>query len=111
MKGIWSWPAEEKQQNKVIRSLEASSSMLVILTSLSKSKDGLSNAQIDIAMNNFSQWNTLWDLRQLVALGFIEYKVDLFGNSGKYMLTELGTKILQRLEGTPQSPVAKSSHA
>jgi hypothetical protein len=98
MKGIWSWPTEEKQQNRVIRNIAASSPMLTILTALSKNKDGLSNAQIDIAMNNFSQWNTLWALRQLLALGFIEYKIELFGNSSRYVLTELGTTIVQNLE-------------
>ena len=109
MKGTWSWPTEEKQQSKIIRNITGSTSMLAILTALSKNKDGLSNAQIDIAMSSFSQWNTLWALRQLLALGFIQYNTELFGNSGKYTLTELGVKIIQKLTGQPsQSSIVQS---
>ncbi len=101
MKGIWSWPTEEKRQDKIIRNITASSSMLAVLIALSKNKNGLSNAQIDIAVANFSQWNTLWTLRQLLALGFVECKMELFGNSGKYVLTELGMRIAQKLTEQP----------
>lgn len=75
--------------------------MLAVLTTLSKNKNGLSNAQIDIAVTNFSQWNTLWTLRQLLALGFVECKMEFFGNSGNYVLTELGMKITQKLTIQP----------
>jgi len=106
VKGIWSWPTEEKQQDKTIRNVAASEPLLAVLTAISKSKDGLSNAQVDTAIGDFSQWNTLWALRQLSALGFIEYKTELFGNSGKYTLTELGKTVLQKLTGKPQQPAA-----
>jgi hypothetical protein len=95
--GIWCWPTEEKQQDRIIRNIAASSSMLAVLVTLSKNKNGLSNAEIDIEISNFSQWNTLWTLRQLLALGFVEYKTEFFGNSGKYVLTELGIRIAQKL--------------
>ena len=29
-------------------------------------------------------------MRELMALGFVEYRVQFFGDSGKYQLTDLG---------------------
>ena len=101
MKGIWFWPSDVKEQVKVLRKILASESILAALTALSKSKEGLSNAQLDSAMGSFSQWNTRWIIDQLLSLGFIEYKVEWFGDAGKYVLTELGKDILRRLTGQP----------
>ncbi len=106
MKGLWFWPPNDsKKQEKVLRDIRASESILAALTALSKNKDGLSNAQLDAAMASFSQWNTRWTIEQLLSLGFIEYKIEWFGDAGKYVLTELGKEILGRLTGKPQQQV------
>ena len=105
-KGIWVWPSDPKEQEKVLAEIRASEWSLAALTALSKSKDGLSNAQLDIAMASFSQWNTRWYIEQLLSLGFIEYKIEWIGDAGKYMLTDLGKEILRRLTGQPLPPVA-----
>ena len=99
MKGIWVWPEDEKEQKKVIKKVAESAPILTVLTLLSKSKDGLSNAQIDTMMTSNSQWNTLWTLRQLLSLRFANYKLDLFGDPGKYQLTDLGKDILAKMTG------------
>lgn len=65
-----------------------------ILTMLSKTQSGMSNAEIDAALSDYSQWTTLQPLRELLAAGLIEYKTDLFGNPGKYLITDLGTVAL-----------------
>src|SRR2546422_7656618 len=101
MQGIWFWPSDAKGQLKVLRKIMASEPILAALTALSKSKEGLSNAQLDSAMGSFSQWNTRWIIDQLLSLGFIEYRVEWFGDAGKYVLTELGKDILRRLIGQP----------
>ena len=75
MKGIWFWPSDAKGQLKVLRKIMASEPILAALTALSKSKEGLSNAQLDSAMGSFSQWSTRWIIDQLLSLGFIEYRV------------------------------------
>jgi len=41
-----------------------------------------------------SNWVTLWSVRQLLALGFIDYKVDFFGGPAKYTATELDRNVL-----------------
>ncbi len=111
MKGIWFWPNEPKQQEKVLRDIQTSEPILAALTALTKSKDGLSNAQFDVAMATFSQWNARWTIEQLLSLGFIEYKVELFGDAGKYVLTELGKNVLGRLTGKPQQQVVAQAPA
>jgi hypothetical protein len=96
MKGIWVWPESESEQKKIADKIRNSESLLGILSAIAKSKDGLSNAQIDLAVRNNSQWNTRWPVSELLGLRFIEYKVDLFGDPGKYTITELGKNVLQR---------------
>jgi hypothetical protein len=105
MKGIWFWPSDPKEQEKVLKDIRASEPILAALTALSKSKDGLSNAQLDIAIGSFSQWYTRWMIERLLSLGFVEYKVEWFGDPGKYVLTDLGREVLRRLTGQPPQPV------
>ncbi len=107
MKGIWFWPPDAREQAKILKKVAASESMLTILTALSKSKDGLSNAQIDSVTSSYSQWNSLWAIRPLLSLGFVEYKTEWFGDAGKYVLTELGKDVLVRLTGKPRQVVAQ----
>ena len=71
----------------------------IILAALAKSKDGLSNAQIDNMLANNSQWITARHLGKLMALGFVEYEVEIFGDAGMYTLTELGKTVLPTITG------------
>ena len=72
--------------------------MVAILVALAKSPDGLSNAQLDRLLSNNSQWRTLSHLKELMALGFILYHVQLFGEAGKYELTDLGKNVVSRMQ-------------
>ena len=99
MRGIWFWPSEPKEQAKVLRRIRQEDQLIAILAALAKKPAGLSNAQIDNLLKNNSQWRTLLHLRQLTALGFIEYKVQFFGGPGEYNLTDLGKNIIPRVAG------------
>jgi hypothetical protein len=74
------------------------------MMAIAKSKEGLSNAELDDVIGDNSEWMTLWVIRQLTALGFIEMKVDLFGDPAIYRLTELGRKALSMIMGQPAQP-------
>ena len=37
-------------------------------------------------------------MRELMALGFVQYDVQFFGDPGKYQLTDLGKTIVSRLQ-------------
>ena len=71
------------------------------LTGLAKSKDGLSNSELDDLIAGNSNWMTLWVVRQLTALGFVNYKVDFFGEPARYQLTELGRRAFLFVTGQP----------
>ena len=105
--GLWVWPSDPKGQRKVLRQVAASPHLMAAIMALAKSKEGLSNAELDDAINDNSEWMTLWVIRQLTALGFIEFKIDLFGDPAKYRLTELGRQALPIITGQPlQKPPA-----
>jgi hypothetical protein len=74
---------------------------MAALTAIAKSKDGTSNSELDDAINSSSEWTALWLIRQLTALGFVDFKVDLFGNPAKYRLTETGRTALSMITGQP----------
>ncbi len=103
MKGLWVWPESESEQKKTIDKIRNSEGLLGILSDIAKNKGGLSNAQIDLAVKNNSQWNTRWPISELLGLGFVEYKVNLFGDAGKYTITELGKNVLQSVSSQLQS--------
>lgn len=107
-KGVWVWPADPKGQRKVLRNVAESKHLMAAMTVIGKSKDGMSNAELDDAINDSSEWTTLWVVRQLTSLGFIEFKVDFFGNPARYQLTEAGRVALSMLTGQPlpQKPPA-----
>ena len=109
MKGIWVWPESESEQKKTAENIRNSESLLGILSAIAKTEDGLSNAQIDLAVRNNSQWNTRWPVSELLGLGLMEYKVNLFGDSGKYTITELGKNVLQSTSNQLQ-PKPASQH-
>jgi hypothetical protein len=105
--GLWVWPSNPKGQRKMLRMVAALPHLVAALTALAKSKGGLSNAELDDLISDNSEWMTLWLIRQLTALGFIDFKVDFFGEPAKYQLTELGKQAFSIITGQPlQKPPA-----
>jgi hypothetical protein len=105
--GLWVWPSDPKGQRKVLRQVAASPHFMAALTALAKSKGSLSNTELDDIISDNSEWMTLWVIRQLTALGFIELKVDFFGEPAKYQLTVLGRQAFSMITGQPlQKPPA-----
>ena len=103
--GLWVWPTDAKTQRRTLKKISSSEHLVTGMQAIAKSKDGLSNAQIDDAMSDFSHWQTRWVVDQLISLGFADYKVDFFGGPGKYVLTELGRNALSAITGKPvQAP-------
>ena len=101
-KGLWIWPSDPKAQRRVLKMVAASPHLFAAMVALGKSKEGMSNAELDYAINDGSEWTTLWVVRQLTALGFLQFKVDLFGNPAKYQLTDAGRNAVATITG--QSP-------
>jgi hypothetical protein len=99
--GLWVWPVDAKAQRRLLKKVANSEHLLAGMQALAKSKDGLSNAQIDDSLTEFSHWGTRWIVEQLISLGFVVYTVDFFGGPGKYMLTELGKNALAVITGKP----------
>lgn len=97
MKGIWTWPSDPKQEERVLTRVRQEDELAKILAALDKNPNGLSNAQIDNLLANNSQWRTLWHVRELIALGLVEYRVELFGEPGRYVLTERGKALLPNI--------------
>jgi hypothetical protein len=125
-KGLWVWASDERTQRRLIKRVSESKHMMVALEAIMKREEGLSNAELDDLISDNSNWMTLWVMRQLLSLGLVEYQVDLFGNSGRYTLTNLGRDTLQKLKGgvtsgkppvqmarppTPPGPMASSPTA
>jgi len=107
--GLWVWPSDAKAQRRTLRKVAKSDRLVAAMLAIAKSKDGLSNAQVDDALSEHSNWQTRWVVDQLISLGFVDYKVDFFGEPGKYVLTELGTNALSAMTGKPvqkQPPTA-----
>lgn len=98
MKGIWTWPAEPKEQDEVLKRISREDELASMMLQLASHPDGLSNAQLDRDLSINSQWRTLLHVRELIALGFVQYQVQYFGDAGKYQLTDLGKTILPRLQ-------------
>jgi hypothetical protein len=102
--GLWVWPSDAKAQQKVLRMVAVSPHLLQAMALLAKSKEGLSNSELDALVADNSEWMTLWTVRQLTSLGFVEYKVDFFGGPARYQLTELGRNGLGTVTGQPAQP-------
>ncbi|MDG6950138.1 MAG: hypothetical protein JRM77_09925 [Nitrososphaerota archaeon] len=109
-KGVWVWPADLQSQQETLKNVAISPHLRAAMTALASSKEGMSNAELDDAIGGSSEWTTLWIARQLTALGFVEFKVDFFGNPARYHLTELGRTAFSKMTGTPlpASPPASS---
>jgi len=100
-KGLWVWPPDPRLQRRVLKAVASSPHLMAAMTALGKSKDGMSDSEINEAISDTSEWTTLWVVRQLTSLGFIEYKVDFFGNPAKYQLTGQGQQALSIMTGKP----------
>lgn len=100
MKGIWVWPSEPADQEKTLRKIMEEDELVTILAALAKSPEGLSNAQLDRLLSNNSQWRTLPHMKELIALGFVQYHVQFFGEAGKYELTDLGKTVVSRIQAS-----------
>ena len=114
-KGIWVWPADPRGQRAVLRTIAASPHLAAALSALAKTKEGMSDAELDDAINDGAEWTTLWMIRQLTSLGFIEFKVDFFGNPARYLLTDQGRAAFSVITGQPAPkpapPVAPAAPA
>jgi len=100
-KGLWIWPSEPKAQRIVLRKVAASPHLMGALAAIGKSKEGMSDAELDDAINDSSEWTTIWVIRQLTALGFVEFRVDFFGNPARYQITDAGRSALATITGLP----------
>jgi hypothetical protein len=95
MKGVW-LPPEAGKGREIAKLLTPQ--MVQILKALKdESHVGLSNAEIDSLLGTASQWVVFWGLRELLALNLIEFQVQLFGEPGKYRLTQTGVSVTQTL--------------
>ncbi|GEM_PF-454055 len=100
-KGLWVWPSDPRGQRRTLWLVASSPHLMAGLIALGKSKEGMSNAEVDEAIKDNSEWTTLWVIRQLTSLGFVEFKVDFFGNPARYQLNEAGRSALATLTGQP----------
>ena len=100
-KGLWVWPSKTRGQRKVLNMIASSPHLMAALNALGKSKEGMSDAELEESISETSEWTTLWVVRQLTSLGFIEYRVDFFGNPAKYQLNERGQTALSAITGKP----------
>jgi hypothetical protein len=98
MKGIWVWPSDPIEQDKTLRRITEEDELVTILAALAKRPEGISNAQLDRLLSNNSQWRTLSHMKELMALGFVQYDVQFFGDAGRYELTDLGKTIVSRIQ-------------
>jgi len=85
--------------------------LMAALGGIAKSKEGMSNSELDELLADNSNWMTLWPVRQLPALGFVEYKVDFFGGPAKYTATDLGNNALAAMTGKPAPQVQPAAPA
>jgi hypothetical protein len=99
--GLWVWPSDAKAQQDALRTVASSPRLLHAMSLLTESKEGLSNSELDDLTADNSNWVTLWTVRQLTSLGFVEYKVDFFGGPARYRLSDLGRNVLGMITGRP----------
>ena len=98
-KGLWVWGSDERTQRRMTKRVSQSKRLMAALVAIMKRTEGLSNAELDDLTSNNSSWMTLSVMRELLSLGLVEYQVDLFGNPGRYTLTDLGRNIIQKITG------------
>jgi len=106
-KGPWVMASDERTQRRITKEVSQSKRLLTALMAIMKRTEGLSNAELDDLTSDNSSWMTITVMRELLSLGLVEYRVDLFGNPGRYTLTDLGRTIIQNITG--QVATVKSS--
>jgi len=109
-KGIWIWPSDPKAQRRALKKVADSPHLVTVLAAMAKSTEGMSNAEVAEIFSDGSEWPTLWVVRQLTSLGFIEFKVDLFGNPARYQITEQGRAALSTITGQPVTKPPAPAH-
>ena len=97
MRGPWFWPSDTKEQEAVLRKIWREDELTTILAAFNDHPEGLSNAQIDKSLRNNAQWRTLWHLKELMALGLVEYVPHFFGDPGRYVLSDRGRELLHKV--------------
>ena len=105
--GLWVWPSDQNAQRRVLRKVAEEKHLVLAMAAIAKSKEGLSNSELDDMIGDNSEWLTLNMVLQLTSLGFIEFKVDFFGNPARYLLTERGRNALSAITGKPVPPQQK----
>jgi hypothetical protein len=100
-KGLWVWPPDARGQRATLKRVAGSPHLMAALSAIAKSKEGMSDSELAEALSDGSEWTTLWVIRQLTSLGFIEYKVDFFGNPARYQATDQGRMALSTITGQP----------
>ncbi len=98
MKGFWTWPSDPVEQHNILRRILKEDELVPILQALASSPEGLSNAQLDRLLGNNSQWRTHYHMKELIALDFVQYHVQFFGDPGKYQLTDLGKSVMSKIQ-------------
>ncbi|MDA4122839.1 MAG: hypothetical protein OK456_06640 [Thaumarchaeota archaeon] len=98
MKGLWT--ARDIENGRTSNTSAEEAHFVAVLKILEANKNGLSNAEMDAALNNSSQWVAMWPIRELMAGGLVRYQVQLFGEPGKYTITESGLSFLHRIEAS-----------
>ncbi len=100
-KGVWIWPSDPKGQRRALKKVADSPHLVAALAAIGKRGEGMSNAEVAEIFSDGSEWPTLWVVRQLTSLGFVEFKVDFFGNPARYQITEQGRIALSTITGQP----------
>ena len=108
-KGLWIWPSDTKSQMRILRTVIESPRLMLALQGVAKSIEGLSNSELDELLADNSNWMTIWPIKQLLALRFIEYRVDYFGGPARYVITELGRNVLSVATGQIKQSSPKAS--
>ena len=103
VKGPWVWSDPVKRRS-VLDEIKKSHLDRILGVLAKDQRRGLSNAEIDSALRTWSLWTINWQLRELVALGLIEYKAEFFGEPGRYTITPLGVTTLLELDWTELIP-------
>ncbi len=112
-KGLWVWPSDPRGQRRLLRKVADSPHLTTALAALSKSKEGMTDSDLAEVVTQGWEWTVLWVIRQLTSLGFVEYKVDFFGNPARYQLTEAGRVAYAMISGQPlpQKPSSPAPQA
>jgi len=99
--GIWVWPTDPKTQRRTLRKVSRSPQLSTLLKAIAGSSEGLSNPEVSEVLRNDSGWLAIWAVRQLLSLGFVTYKTDLFGEPSRYVITDLGKRAAAIISGQP----------